>query len=381
MKKHVGGLTAYLNQATLQAAEQDTGVSTATGDVIVDIDVTEIEANEKNFYGLRGIESLAGMIMTAGYISPVEVKENEDKSTYKYKLIAGHRRRKAKMLLLERGEHIDPKIPAIIRKIEPKGCLSADEVEEINVIFSNRGQRQDRTAGEKLEEAQRLEPIAQKIFEEERKKGHVQGSFRKFFAEEALAISESAWQRLKSLEKLIPEAKQALDEQRISETAAATLAMLSVEEQQDFLEQLKKGETRGTVAEVHALRQSTDDEPVSDFDPAAEESNENDTDEPLHEKVSETSAQKETQSEVCCPASQEQISPALPLKPSPASVALLGETADQEAENWLIQLLQGAALEAEKKMKEAQAAGQTMEAAKQDFRRTKVNLVIETIKA
>lgn len=373
MKKHAGGLTAYLNQATLQAAEQDTAGSTATGDVIVDIDVTEIEANEKNFYGLRNIESLAGMIMTAGYISPVEVKENEDKSTYKYKLIAGHRRRKAKMLLLERGEHIDPKIPAIIRKIEPKGCLSADEVEEINVIFSNRGQRQDRTAGEKLEEAQRLEPIAQKIFEEERKKGNVQGSFRKFFAEEALAISESAWQRLKSLEKLIPEAKQALDEQRISETAAATLAMLSVEEQLDFLEQLKNGETRGTVAEVHALRQSTDDEPVSDFPPAAEKSNENDTDEPLHENVSETSIAKETQSEAC--------GPALPLKPSPASVALLGETADQEAENWLIQLLQGAALEAEKKMKEAQAAGNTMEAAKQDFRRTKVNLVIETIKA
>lgn len=241
MKKHTGGITSYLNQTTQKVINTAAAINQ-----LVDLDISLLETNESNFYGLREVESLAGMIATSGYINPLEVKSLE---TGKYKIISGHRRHAAISLLIRNGERIDPKIPCIVRDFEPKGPLSAEEIERCYLIFSNRGQRQYRTVSEKLEEIRLLEPIAHKIWEVERQTGNVEGNFRSYFAEE-LNMSSSALQRLLSLKKLIPEAMEAVDNRSISETAAAKLASLSPAEQKTYLDKLQAGEVTGTTREL-----------------------------------------------------------------------------------------------------------------------------------
>jgi len=244
VKKHTGGLTSYLNQTTQKMVD-----SLDHANQITELDIQVLEQNERNFYGIREIESLAAMILTSGYIEPLEVKSLENG---KFKIIAGHRRRAAVALLIEKGKRINPKVPCIIKTFEAKGCLSAEEIESCCLIFSNLGQRQGRTVSEKLEEVHQLEPIARKVYEEERNKGNLKGDFRRFFAEEFLNTSASSLQRLLSLEKLIPEARLAVDTGVLSETAAAKLAALSQEEQDEYMFKLKAGEANGAVKDIPA---------------------------------------------------------------------------------------------------------------------------------
>ena len=123
-----GGLTKYLNSATLNANKLS----------ITNIDIEQIAENANNFYGLRDIEELASMIATSEYIEPLEVVPAENGS---YRLIAGHRRRAAISLLISQGLRESKEVPCIIRNFSPANGLTADEIETINLIFSNRGQR------------------------------------------------------------------------------------------------------------------------------------------------------------------------------------------------------------------------------------------------
>jgi ParB-like nuclease domain. len=254
MKKHCGGITSYLNQTTQKAIEQSVVLNQ-----IIEIDINLLETNNSNFYGLRDLESLAGMIATSGYINPLEVKQLENG---KYKIISGHRRHAALSMLIENGERIDLKIPCIVRDFEPKGPLSADEIERCYLIFSNRGQRQYRTVSEKLEEVRLLEPIARKIWESERKTGYIEGNFRSYFSNE-LNMSATSLQRLLSLNKLIPKALEAVDAQVITETTAAKLATLSEEEQHLYLTRLEDGEITGKLRDIEQMIDHSKKEDVS----------------------------------------------------------------------------------------------------------------------
>lgn len=251
MKKHSGGITSYLNQTTQKAIDQ-----TVTVNQIVDIDIKLLETNTSNFYGLRDLESLAGMIATSGYINPLEVKQLENG---KFKIISGHRRHAAISMLIEKGERIDPKIPCIVRDFEAKGPLSADEIERCYLIFSNRGQRQFRTVSEKLEEIRLLEPIAHKIWEAERKNGAIEGNFRSYFADE-LNMSSTSLHRLLSLNKLVPRALKAVDDQLITETTAAKLATLSEEVQNLYLDKLEAGQLTSTLRDIEQMIEHSKEE-------------------------------------------------------------------------------------------------------------------------
>ena len=247
MKKH-GGLGAYLNQDTRE-------VKQSAENVINYIDIDEIIPNPQNFYGLRDIDSLAGLISVSGHIEPLEVKQLENG---KYMLIAGHRRRAAVLKLLNDGEIVDRKLPCIVRTFKDNGCLTATEVEKCSLIFSNKGQRKERTMEEQLEEIKQLEPIARKIFAEEKAKGNIDGNFRRFFAEEILGISSSALQRKLALEKLTPKAKEAVNCGKISETAASELVSMPASEQDKYIDSLKIGSTSGTVKDVQDVKKKND---------------------------------------------------------------------------------------------------------------------------
>ena len=250
MKKHKGNLVAYLNPATRQAA-----VTLETGYTVKQIDVTKIIPNEKNFYSITGIEELANSLSVSDrQLPPLDVVDNGDGT---YRLISGERRLSATLFRMERGEMERAELPChILPAFQQEGALTAEQMETLSIILAN-NYRQKSTL-DRLREVQELEPIARAIYQEEKEKGVLSDGngkntpFRTFFAEQILAISPAALQRLKALESLSDEAVAAFEEGIISKSAATELAVLSKEEQDAFVSSIRTGECAGTRADLEA---------------------------------------------------------------------------------------------------------------------------------
>ena len=210
MKAHSGGLGNFLNKVTQKSEKKE---KTAQ---IIYLDIDEIETNPENFYGLRNIEELAGLISVSKLIEPLTVSQQSDG---KYKLISGHRRRAAVQKLLDEGIYTERKLPCIVKVREKLAIeqedgetieFDEDAVEMLNLIVSNRGQREERTIDEKIQEVKHLEGFAKAIYHQ--KNLGERGRFVNFFAEEILNISKSQLLRINSLEKLTENVRQAIDE-------------------------------------------------------------------------------------------------------------------------------------------------------------------------
>lgn len=247
MKKHNGGLGNFLNEIT-QTSEKN-----SQEEKIIYLEIEELEENPKNFYGLRDVDALAGLISVSKLIEPLTVIKNFDG---KYKIISGHRRHAAIKKLISEG-NFDGKIPCIVKNLEKISIeqengetieFDEDAVEMLNLIASNRGQREERTIDEKLQEVKYLEEFARAIYNQ--KNFGQRGRFRNFFAEEILNISKSQLQRIKSMEKLTAQVKNALDAKRISETSAMEMANLTAEEQNLCLREILRGKISGTVFSI-----------------------------------------------------------------------------------------------------------------------------------
>lgn len=72
MKKHNGGLGNFLNEIT------QTSEKSSQEEKIVYIDIDELESNPRNFYGLRDVDSLAGLIAVSHLIEPLTVSKKDD---------------------------------------------------------------------------------------------------------------------------------------------------------------------------------------------------------------------------------------------------------------------------------------------------------------
>ena len=293
MKQHSGGLGSFLNEVT-QTADKKPQVA----EQIVYIDIDELETNPKNFYGLRDVDELAGLIAVSHLIEPLTVSKQENG---KYMLISGHRRRAAVQKLLEEGIYTERKLPCIVKRcgkisIEQENGeiieFDEDAVEMLNLIASNRGQREERTIDEKLQEVKYLEAFAKAIYNQ--KNSGNRGRFRSFFAEEILNISKSQLQRIKSMEKLTEKVKAAIDEKIISETAAMELATLTPEEQDAYLEKILSGELTGKVRDIQKFKSSKSEveetileNPVEDAEDSVTNADETPVPEMPSESVSE----------------------------------------------------------------------------------------------
>ena len=236
-------------------------VEQAQSEQIVYIDMDELEVNPKNFYGMRDIDALAGLIAVSHLIEPLTVIKNSENG--KYRIISGHRRYAAVQKLLDEGDYTERKLPCIVKacgkiKIEQKNGeiieFDEDAVEMLTLIASNRGQREERTVDEKLQEMKYLEGFARAIYNQ--KCRGIRGRFRDFFAEEILNISKSQLQRINSLEKLTESVKTAVSEKKLSETAAMELASMTAEEQEACLEKIITGEIKGTVQDIQNFKSS-----------------------------------------------------------------------------------------------------------------------------
>ena len=256
MTEHNGGLGNFLNEVSQTSAIKRNNMQ--SGEQIIFIDIDDIESNPKNFYGLRNIDELAGLIAVSNLIEPLTVSPKADG---KYKLISGHRRRAAVQKLLEEGVYNERKLPCIIKtpvtiKIEQENGetveFDEDAVEMLNLIASNRGQREERTIDEKLQEIKYLESFAKAIYNQ--KDRGFRGRFRNFFAEEILNISKSQLQRINAMEKLTARVKQAIDEKKISESAALEMSNMTFEEQEACLDKILSGEIKGTIQDIQAQK-------------------------------------------------------------------------------------------------------------------------------
>lgn len=252
MKAHSGGLGNFLNKVT-QKSEKLEGIAQ-----IIYIDIDEIESNPENFYGLRNIEELAGLIAVSHLIEPLTVSEKADG---KYKLISGHRRRAAVQKLLEEGNYTERKLPCIVKtreklEIEQENGetieFDEDAVEMLNLIASNRGQREERTVEEKLQEVKYLERFARAIYNQ--KNSRRRGRFVNFFAEEILNISKSQLLRINALGKLTENVRQAVDTNKISESAAIEMSSMPEELQEECLEKIVSGELKGTIEGIQSFK-------------------------------------------------------------------------------------------------------------------------------
>ena len=252
MKKHTGGLARFLNDETQQAARHPADDANR----IVYIDIDNIVSNPRNFYGLRDIDSLAGLISVSHMVEPLIVCPEEDG---KYMLLSGHRRRAAVQKLLEDGDYEERKLPCIIherRKItipQENGeeiVFDESDVDLLHLIASNRGQRKERTMDERLSEVKYLEPFARAVFAQKRKE-HGKGMvFRKFFAEEILDISSSKLQRLESIKKMSDKVKTAVESGYLRESSAVRLSGMSLEKQDEVMAWLEENGRKGTMQDV-----------------------------------------------------------------------------------------------------------------------------------
>lgn len=166
-------------------------------------------------------------------------------------ILSGHRRRLAQLYRLEHGTTDDPRVPTIVREVvNPlEGIISLHEMEILNIVFPNKGSRRNLSPTEEAAEILYIKPIIRKIYDQQKASGEVTGKFRTFFAS-VLGISETTLQRKESIGKLSDAAKEAVEDGRMTATAAAELSSLSADAQDDALAVIDEEGMRPTIQAI-----------------------------------------------------------------------------------------------------------------------------------
>ncbi len=270
MKKQNPGLIAKL----LNKNSQPIGQGVHNGHPVEEIilrDVHDLVPNPKNaFYSTDNIEELAAMIDLTQRIEPLIVKPHPDEEG-KFMILSGHRRRLAQLYRLEHGTTDDPRVPTIVREVvNPlEGVITLHEMEILNIVFPNKGSRRNLSPTEEAAEILYIKPIIRKIYDQQKASGEVTGKFRTFFAS-VLGISETTLQRKESIGKLSNAAKEAVEDGRMTATAAAELSSLSVDAQDDALAVIDEEGIRPTVQAIKDQKRPQEQESLVETVPNPE---------------------------------------------------------------------------------------------------------------
>lgn len=198
------------------------GVSDSDPARIVEIPLSKIIANSRNFYGVRDVEALADSIKLNGLLEPLIVYPYGS-SAGLYRLISGHRRVAA--LQLNKAE------TAPCRIVEKPASTAREDL----LLISANGQR-TKTGAEVAAEAQRMTDALLAL----KKEGaELPGRLRDIVAE-ALGVSSTALARKKVINDglKVPGFRQAWESGKMGETVAYELAQLPSEKQYEALDQL-----------------------------------------------------------------------------------------------------------------------------------------------
>ncbi len=387
MKKHNGSMLAYLNSKTQEAAQYS----------VQRIDAEKIIPNEKNFYSIDGIEELANSFAVSDHLPPLEVVDNGDGT---YRLISGERRLSATLYRIERGEIEKASLLChVLPAFESQGNLTAEQMETLSIIFANNYRK--KTALDELREVEEMEPIARAIYEEAKARGELEENgrnmkFRTFFAEEILNISPTELQRLKAIASLSEAGKQAFEEGKIGKSVASELASLSAEDQASFLEALESGEVQGTIAEIKNRKRSkevlpafheslAEEEPscsAEEEDGAVEETMPVPSEEPEEFFEEDSSADEvplEAEERKESNRKDEERTETNPLQPMADTINDIKDYED-DANLWVIELLEAQITQIEASINAAKASGDTRKAHIWELRKAAVQLVIDAVK-
>ena len=217
------------------------------------IDIDLIDADDRNFYELPGIEDLAANIQLVGLQQPLRVRDGADSHVI---IISGHRRHAALRLLVHEGLEKFRQVPCI--RSEPitdeqifalldtadasveritdpdatdKGAELKSLMSELALIYANSDTRR-MTSADLSKQAERTEMLLYRLKEAGLE---FPGRMRDHVAE-ACKISKSKLARLKVIrEKLVPELAALYQDSTLNESVAYALAQLDPEMQVDIL--------------------------------------------------------------------------------------------------------------------------------------------------
>ena len=250
MKKQSASLIAKLLNKNSQPGQGSSNDLKITEEIIMR-NVHELVPNPKNEkYSLDNIEELAMMIQLTHNIEPIILKAMEDG---RFMITSGHRRRLAQIYRLENAMTENPMVPTITREIinDFEDAITNDEMETLNIVFPNKGQRRNLTPSQEADEIELIKPIIKKLYDYQKAAGNIDGKFRTYFAN-ILGISETSLQRKEAIRKVSDEVKAEVDAGNITATAAAELASMDAEEQNSVVEAIKD---RGEEITVQAVKE------------------------------------------------------------------------------------------------------------------------------
>lgn len=228
-------LMDYMNEASKELANPN--------DITEQVSIFDIEPNENNFYGMRGIEKLKeSIILLGGVQENLILVKNPPGSSYKYKALAGHRRRLACMELVQEGNKEFEYVPAVIKE-----HISA-KAEKGILLLTNSTQRGELTDYEKI-----MEHIeSRKLIEEYKKEQKLEGRIRKLEAE-YLQVSEG---QIAIYDKIINNLSLGLmkyfEQDKMGISAAYEAARRDEEEQRQIQEYLNTHDAI-TEADIKAI--------------------------------------------------------------------------------------------------------------------------------
>lgn len=180
------------------------------------IRLERIREDPNNFYQLSGIEELAANIELCGLQQPIRVREIPD-SNGNYRIVSGHRRRKAVALLAEENPRKWEEVPCIVETDEV-----SENLQQLRLIYANANTR-TMTSAEVSEQAVQVEKLLYQLKEE----GYeFPGRMRDHVAQ-AVNTSKSKLSRLKVIRENLAECwQQAWKKNKLGESAAYALARI-----------------------------------------------------------------------------------------------------------------------------------------------------------
>lgn len=201
---------------------------------IVALSVHSLVPSEDNFYSMAEIETLKRDIELAG-----GVKQNLTVTPLdggKYKILAGHRRRRACLELVQEGKPEYEFIPCGIEPQQPDAEMQAIR-EELLIITTN--SQREKTDWDRVQETKHLHDVLQRY---KARGGKLPGRMREIIAD-TLNTSTTQIGRMGAIAKnLIPEFQEEMKEKRLGISAAYELSGLPEEQQRAaYAEHREKG--------------------------------------------------------------------------------------------------------------------------------------------
>ena len=213
----------------------------------------DVKTTESNFYSQDNIQELADSILTVGQQQPTVL----GRVNGEYRIISGHRRNLANLLLIEQGHEEYKSVRYLYRDM-------SEAMLELSLLVGNAYNR-ELSAWEKTEQAARLKAALIKARDEDGLE--IQGKLRDIIAE-MLGESATNVARMESINNNLTDgAKEQFKNGNIGVTAAYEASKLSEAEQQDIADAAAAGENvrAKEIAEKVAAAKAGDAHPESEL--------------------------------------------------------------------------------------------------------------------